>query len=190
MDSNSLSDGQLVSSLRAGDQSAMTEIYHRYWRKLLAIAFNHTRDKSSAEEIVQDVMIKLWDRRADLKIESLNNYLAVSVKYSVYNHVVREKRRAQLAKDNFSTIDFNPDDERIYSQFLEEHINRAVDTLPEKCRLVFKFSRYEGKTIRQISHEMDISEKTVEAHLTKALRSLRLSLRNTGWLSLLLFFLR
>jgi RNA polymerase sigma-70 factor (family 1) len=177
-------DDQLVLSLKAGDENAITEIYRRYWRKLLAIAYNHTRDKSSAEEIVQDVLIKLWDRKADLQIESLSGYLATAVKYTVLNFIYRERRRNEIASKVFANNDFDSDDEKIYASFLKEYISGVVNKLPEKCRLVFKCSREQGKTIPQIAFELNIAEKTVEAHLTKALKSIKYSLRNADLLLL------
>jgi RNA polymerase sigma-70 factor (ECF subfamily) len=179
------SDEQLVLSLKAGDESAITEIYSRYWRKLLAIAYNHTRDKSSAEEIVQDVLIKLWDRKADLQIDSLSGYLATAVKYTVLNFVYRERRRVEIAAKVFANNDFDCDDEKIYASFLKEYISGVVNKLPEKCKLVFKCSREQGKTIPQIAFELNVAEKTVEAHLTKALKSIKYSLRNAGLLLLI-----
>lgn len=180
-------DEQLVSALQMGDATAMTEIYDRYWRKLLAIAYNHTKDKSTSQEIVQEVLIKLWDRREDVRIDSLPNYLATAVKYSVINYAVRERRRSEIAFKVISQTDTYFDDENIYAQFLQEYISGVVETLPEKCKLVFKSSRESGKTARQIAMELDISEKTVEAHLSKALKSIRYSLRNAGVISLTVF---
>ncbi|MCJ8208862.1 sigma-70 family RNA polymerase sigma factor [Mucilaginibacter sp. RS28] len=187
MDFKNFSDEDLVSLLRSSNEAAMAEIYNRYWRKLLALAYNHTKDKSSAQEIVQEIMIKLWDRREQYHIESLERYLAIAVRYSVYNFVCREKRRAQIALENVPTIEIHHDDEVIYAQFLQQHINGIVEGLPEKCQLVFKYSRVEGKSIRQISTELEISEKTVEAHLTKALKSLRFYLRHAGWLTIFIY---
>lgn len=174
------SDRQLIDSLKLGDESAMTEIYNRYWRKMLAIAYNFTRDKSTSEEIVQEVFIKLWDRRNSTNIVSLPNYLAVAIKYSVFTYLSREKRRNQVAANFVPTVGYNFDDEEIYAQFLKEYIDGVVDKLPEKCKLVFKFSRENGKSIPQIANELSISEKTVEAHLTKALKSIKYSLKNSG----------
>lgn len=183
---NKLGDEQLVTALKTGEPAAMTEIYERYWRKLLAIAYNHTKDKSTAQEIVQEVLIKLWDRREDVRIDSLPSYLAMAVKYSVINYTVRERRRSEIAFQVISQADKHFDDENIYAQFIQEYINGVVETLPEKCKLVFKSSRENGKTARQIAFDLDISEKTVEAHLSKALKSIRYSLRNAGVISLTL----
>jgi RNA polymerase sigma-70 factor (family 1) len=174
------SDSDLVDSLKTGNEAAITEIYRRYWRKLLAIAFNHTKDKVAAEEIVQEVLIKLWDKRDQVQINSLPNYLATATKFSVLTAIHRQKRRSDIAVSAYGKMVHDFDDEKIYARFLQEYINGVVEKLPEKCRLVFKYSREEGRSIAQISDEMNIAEKTAEAHLTKALKVIRVSLRNVG----------
>ncbi|WDF77191.1 sigma-70 family RNA polymerase sigma factor [Mucilaginibacter sp. KACC 22773] len=181
------SDPQLVASLQKGEEAAMTEIYDRYWKKLLGIAYNHTHDKSSAQEIVQEVLIKLWDRRDDIQINSLPNYLAMSVKYMVINHTMRERRRSEIAYNVIGKHDHNYEHEQIYAQFLKKYIGGVVEVLPEKCKLVFKASRESGKNIREIAQDLNIAEKTVEAHLTKALKSIKYSLKSAGIMTLCYF---
>jgi len=189
MELKDYSDLDLIHALRDGHVGAMDEIFRRYWRKLLAVAYNHTKDKSSAQDIVQEIFIKLWDRRERLEIDSLNYYLSIAVKYSVYNYLCRERRHVEIEQEKLSVKDVELHDEEIYSQFLKQQIDQAVETLPDKCKLVFKYSRYEGKSVREISDEMEISEKTVEAHITKALKTLKLSLKHAGWITTLAMFL-
>jgi RNA polymerase sigma-70 factor (family 1) len=186
------SDNELLQSLKRGEEAAIAEIYRRYWRKLLAIAFNHTKDKAAAEEIVQEVLVKLWDKRAQLQINSLPNYLATATKFSVLTAIYRQKRRSDIAASAYGKSLHDFDDEKIYARFLQEYINGVVEKLPEKCKLVFKYSREEGRSISQISDEMNIAEKTAQAHLTKALKAIRVSLRNVGmfYLVFLQIFIR
>lgn len=184
-----LSDQELIVLLKQGNELAMTGIYHRYWRRLIAIAYMHTKDKSTAKEIVQDIMVKLWERRNKLDIENLNNYLGVAVRYAVYHQYLKDKNRNRILGTLFLGEQVDKNDEVIYAQFLKQQIDDCVGTLPEKCRLVFKFSREQGKSITQIANEMSIAEKTVEAHLSKALKAVRLSLRSTGWLLLTMVYL-
>jgi len=175
------SDWQLVNSLKKGEEAAIAEIYNRYWKKLLAIAYNHLKNKAQAEEVVQNILIKLWDRREQLAIHSLPDYLATAVKYSVLRALDREKRKEDVTQKVFSLHDkYELEEERIYARFLQEYINGEVEKLPEKCQLVFKYSRQQGMSILQIAQKLNIAEKTVETHLTKALKFIRVSLRNAG----------
>ncbi|MCF6405044.1 RNA polymerase sigma-70 factor [Chitinophaga filiformis] len=189
MDRSYFSDDELLISMATGDEAAFTEIYHRYWRRLLAIAYHHTQDESAAKEIVQEVLINLWDRRAELEIRQLSQYLATAIKFSVFKSITREKRRNSIAADVFGERT-SQDDERIYARFLHDYINGIVEQLPEKCRQVFKSSRMEGKGTAQIARELNISEKTVESHITKALKHIRYGIRNAGLflVTLLAFF--
>ncbi|MET3879849.1 RNA polymerase sigma-70 factor [Chitinophaga sp. OAE865] len=185
-------DVELIASLRGGDNHAFAEIYHRYWKKLLAIAYHHSKDKIIAEEIVQEVFIGLWNRRDELYIDHVSAYLATAVKLSVFKQYVRQKRRNEIKEQTADPLLTSWDEEKIYSRFLQQHINGIVDVLPEKCRLVFKLSREEGLSIPEIAQRMGIAEKTAEAHLTKALKVLKLRLnRPYLWVLILAYtFLR
>ncbi len=192
MKNKDFSDKQLLDSLKRGEEAAITEIYNRYWRKLLAIAYNHTKEKQSAEEIVQEVLINLWNRRKEVEIISLPNYLATAVKYAVFNQFSTQKRRKNIISSIFKGFQEDQGHEKIYANFLQADINAALEKLPEKCKLVFRCSREQGKTVAQISKEFGIAEKTAEAHLTKALKALRYNLKNAGVFTffLIFFFLR
>lgn len=177
----SLDDQQLVARLQMSDARAITEIYRRYWKKLLAIAYNHIGDKDDAEEVVQIVFIKLWNRRNEISIGQLPNYLATAVKYSVFTMIQKKNRKDEVGQ-LFVMHHQSQDDEeeKIYTRFLKQYIKGVVEELPDRCRLVFTYSREEGKTIPEIATTMNIAEKTVEAHLTKALRRIKLSLKAIG----------
>ncbi|MGA6118200.1 RNA polymerase sigma-70 factor [Sphingobacterium anhuiense] len=181
MEFESLNDDQLIARLQMSDARAITEIYRRYWRKLLAIAYNHIGDKDDAEEVVQTVFIKLWDKRNDIAIGQLPNYLATAVKYSVFSMIQKKNRKDEVGQFfvmNHQSQDY--EEEKIYTIFLRQYIKGVVEELPDRCRLVFTYSREQGKTIPEIATTMNITEKTVEAHLTKALRRIKHSLKAIG----------
>lgn len=180
------SDTDLLSLLNDSNHAAFTEIYERYWKKLLAIAFNHTKDKFLAEEIIQEVFVSVWNRKSDLNIDNLSAYLATAVKFSVFKYLKREFNKQQLTEQNYNPPLISLENEQIETRFLEEYINGIVEQLPDKCRLVFKYSRTNGLSIREISEKLNIAEKTVEAHLTKGLKVIKLNLKNSGILLLIL----
>ena len=181
-----LPEKDLVAAMVAGNEDAFTEIYNRYWERLLSIAFNLTRNQVQAEEVTQEVFISLWDRRGDVEILSLGAYLATAVKFSVFKSIVRQRRRQEILKENYTTVLFDNTEDKIYTRFLKEYIDGVVETLPEKCRLVFQYSRREGLSVGEVAKRLDISPKTAEAHLTKALKVIRLSLKGSGPLMLFL----
>lgn len=181
-------EAQLVILLSTGSQAAFTEIYNRYWKKLLGIAFAHTKDKSAAEEILQEVFISLWNRRKVVQIHSLNNYLATAVKFSIFKQYQRSRRRREIEQRNveLSGRTIIQGEAELDARFLQDYIDGIVEQLPTKCQLVFQYSRGAGLTIPEISKELDIAEKTVESHLTKALKVIRKNLQESGVLALIL----
>ena len=174
---STIPDELLVSRLRTGDETAFTEIYHRYWEKLLAIAFFYTKDKQAAEDIVHEVMLSLWSRRSELNIQSLPAYLATAVKFAVFKSIARDRKRRDLlagAPVQSSQADV---EEKLDARFLEEYLQGTLEQLPEKARLVFMYSRTNELSVSEIAQKMDLSPKAVEYHMTKALRALRNTLR-------------
>jgi RNA polymerase sigma-70 factor (family 1) len=170
---STLAEDELLDRLGSADENAFTEIYNRYWEKLLAVGYYYTHEKQAAEDIVQEVMMSLWSRKKDLRIQSLSAYLGTAVKFSVFKSIVRDrKRRELLTMQNFPESISDIED-KLDAKFLEGYLQGATQELPEKARLVFNFSRNEELSISAIAHRMDLSPKAVEYHMTKALRALK-----------------
>lgn len=181
------SDDQLLELFEIGDAIAFEEIYNRYWLKLYSSAYKRLNKREQAQEIVQDLFTSFWLNRTHLKIHtSLQGYLFSSIKYSVLNYKRAESVRTTYSEAYILADDFydNSTEEYISYRDLKETVDNGINKLPPKCRNVFELSRNQYKTNREIAQLMGISEKTVENHLTKALRVLRLSM---NILMLLLF---
>lgn len=172
------SDLELVGLLSEGNAAAFKQIYHRYWDKLLYLAGKKLQDVQEAENVVQDIFLSMWDRRAELDVRStLEGYLVVSVKYRVLNVLATQQRLKQYQEvtrgnnlENTTTESFAGIKE------IQSLLALLTDKLPEKCRLAYKL-RNEGFSHREIAGHMEISEKTVENHIGRALKELRLGLR-------------
>ena len=174
-----LSDIELLDLLRSGNRDAFCEIYNRYWKKIFTVAANKTGQCEEAEEIVQDIFISLWQRRHSIEITtSLNAYLAVSVKYRVIKVLAKRYQYNKYADHslNFISSSTNSTEELVEFEELKSRLEALVSNLPEKCRLVYRLSREQGLSQKQIAEEYGISEKTVEAHIGKALKALRTGL--------------
>lgn len=176
----SYSDTELIQLLRLGEERAYTEIYNRYWRVLFNVAANKTGSLSEAEELVQDIFLDIWKRRKEIEITSnLRSYLAVALKYRVINLLVKRKRRLtyeRQAGKKMSVADASTE-QWLGFHDLRERIARVVADLPERCRLVYQLKKESGYTQREIAIHLQISEKAVEAHINKALKVLRTSIR-------------
>jgi RNA polymerase sigma-70 factor (family 1) len=143
------------------------------------------KTKEAAEEIIQDVFFSLWTRRSELTLtHSLSAYLFTAVKYQVFNYIKADKVRKTYAS-NFSLYKEkmmdNSNEENIELTDLVNAVEKEVSRLPEKCQLVYRMSRNEHRSIHDIAETLNISHKTVENHLTKALRQLRLAFSEYFW---------
>ena len=174
------SDSELLMLLKQSNSSAFTEIYNRYWDKLYVVASNKLDDLYTAEEIVQDIFLDIWRRRETLPCaENIGGYLAVALKYKIIN--IRQRRIIeQRYIDESKVLGI----QQIYMlenylQFdeLKNRLDDLVAQLPEKCQLIYKLSREEGLPQKRIAEKLGIAEKTVEAHLTRALKAIRSKIR-------------
>jgi RNA polymerase sigma-70 factor (ECF subfamily) len=179
---------EMADAWNAGEEGIFSKIYDAYWNQLLAAAYKLTRDKELAEEIVQEVFLSLWRRRHNLHIQSLSHYLATAVKFATFKMLQRTKRHQELQGQEFPNPQIHLEEELIDVKFLQEYLNGVVEHLPEKCKLVFRMSREDLNSNKEISGELAISEKTVEAHITKALKILKLSLRKVGFVFFIFLF--
>lgn len=172
-------DNELLYLLAQNDKAAFTELYNRYWQKLYAIAYNRLKETQTAEDIVHDVMAGLWSSREKINIELLENYLATATKYAVLGKLRKKERERQFQNSLNQTPVFELQiEEKLHYKKILEVIKTEVELLPERCRLIFKCSREEGKPVKQIARELNISPKTVENQLTKAIKQLRLATKS------------
>lgn len=182
------SEDYLVELLKSDGESAFTAIYNNYWKKLLCIAINKVKDIEEAEEIVQDVFVSLWERRHTIKLEGpLVRYLSIAVKYLVIKALAKKVRQKAYVNDRLRNrrLGDNTTQEWLGFEELRTQLEALTSRLPERCRLVYSLSRERGFSQKQIAEEMGITEKTVEAHLGKALKMIRKGLTYYFLLALL-----
>jgi len=170
---SALDDHDLLLLMQKGKEPAFKEIYHRYWEKLVATGYYYTKNKESAEEIVSDVLMSLWNKREDPQVRSLSAYLGTAVKYAVFKAIVRNKRRQELLQGQLRTESDQETEKKLDARFLKDFLEGVVEKLPEKAKLVFKYSREEQLSVSEIANKMELSPKSVEYHMTKALKTLR-----------------
>lgn len=177
---NAYTDEDLVSLMSQDNEDAFTEIYNRYWKKVLYVAASKLGDMTLAEDVVQDVLGDLWRRRSEIGLQGkLEAYLAVAVKYKVINALATRKRERSF-RDHAALEGVESDLSTQYwldFKDLKEQLALLVDTLPERCMLSYTLRREEGLSQRETAHFMNISEKAVEQNMSRALHTLRLGLK-------------
>ncbi|MDB5125530.1 MAG: polymerase subunit sigma-24 [Mucilaginibacter sp.] len=173
-------DEKLTALLRNGDETAFTHIYNHYWDKLYYIAHKLLKDTDAAEEIVQEVFLTLWKKKETLTIQSINHYLGAMTRYAVYRHLSKEKQNK--AKENYVALANSSaiSEIDIDNKILFEIITKLSNKLPEKCRLVFQYNKLQDQSLADVAARLNISQKTAEAHLTKALRIIRTNIGTTN----------
>lgn len=184
-------DKELVRKLKKGNIEAFNEIFYVYSPKLYHFAYGYLKSKEDAEEMVQEIFSRIWDKRADIKEE----YQFRSYLFSIAFNYVKKCFRAKALINKYTDLVTN---DNLETEQTEEDVNYAslklmvdqlVDRMPEKRKAVFVKSRFEGKNAKEISLEMNISQSTVENHLNQALRFLRQHLKDETIAGLLFFWL-
>ena len=184
----SCSDEDLTFLVKNGEEAAFDEIYNRYWDKLYYTAHRMMKSPELAEEITQDTFMLFWIKRETLNIQSLGPYLAAMLRYEVYRALAKSKQTLELEKNIKQQSVFSVSiDEDIENKLLLEIITNLTNRLPEKCRLVFQYNKLQDRSLPDICEELNISQKTAEAHLTKALKVVRTNFSNVAYLLLSIF---
>jgi RNA polymerase sigma-70 factor, ECF subfamily len=184
-----LSSHQLFNTLRAGDITAFEMIFKTYYQPLCNYAYSFVQDRAEAEEIVQTTFLSVWEKRQDLAIHTgVKPYLYAMVRNAALNVIKHEKVKQQHAAVEMAVAERSIESvtRTVMASELEDRIYKALNKLPEQCRLVFKLSRFEELKYAEIAEQLNISVKTVENQMGKALKIMREQLKDYLPLLLLL----
>lgn len=168
-------DDELLSLLEIDDKSGLKRIYEQYWEQLYLSAYSILRDSDPCKDIVQDVLLQLWIRRKDVKIDSLKSYLFTAVRYKVLTYIKSANNRKVFIEpgelERLAGFDLMKD--RLDEQDAEKLLEQGIALLPERCQQIFLLSRKEHLSNKEIANKLGISVKTVESQMTIALKRLR-----------------
>jgi len=183
-----LTDSDLLEYLKRGDAAAFQEIYSRHWRNLLLMARQKLPSGDNPEDLVQSLFVRLWEQREKLGVDNLGGYLYASLRNTIINQfrsrMIQEKYtlHAQVLASPYT----QNTEEEVELNDLMALLERQLETLPEKTRKIFTLNRLEYKSVREISAMIGIPERTVEYHISHAIKQLRPVLKDY-LLCLLLF---
>lgn len=175
-----------ILQLTKNDRNSFRNIFNQYFQPLCHLSIQYLEDENEAKGVVQDAFVKLWEIRHELNSDSnLRNFLFTLVKNNCLNILKRrqillkhhEKIRWMEMNYQYESLARMGDNYLEYNE-LKEKIDLAIRNLPEHCRVVFEMSRFEELKNREISEKLGVTQKTVEAHLTKALKILRNELKD------------
>jgi len=183
-------DRQIFEAIKMDDNTAYEKVFHAYYRPMTAYAFRFLGNLPDSESVVQDVFLRLWQKRREISItSSLQYYLFKSVKNQCVNFL--EHERIKTRYQNF--VIQNEESRSDYSEFFPEldlmkWIESAIEALPPKRQEIFRMAREDGLKYREIAFRLDLSVKTVETQMTLALKQLREVLK--VFKHLVLFFMQ
>ena len=173
-------DKELYLKLREGDERAFQTLFKKYYSAMCHFARQFLNDSELAEETVQDMFVKIWEKRASLNIEtSVKHYLFRSVRNQCLNQIQHEKIKKQYASMVLESAHQDIDPEHYYIEVgLVQRIEKSIDSLPPKRQEIFRLSREQGMKYKEIAETLNISVKTVEAQMGLALKHLRDELKD------------
>lgn len=183
-------DQKLTTLLKEGDPIAFTEIYNRHKRELLLYAVKLVKDEELAGDLVQDVLISLWDRRETVNLKgAIVAYLFTALRYKFFDWIDKQKVRSDYVASFQSFIDEGEwiTDNQIAEKELMAFIEEQIAKLPEKMRKVFLMSHKENLSYKEIAERLNITEKTAHNQANNALKLLKIKL---GMFAVLLFLLQ
>jgi len=187
-DYSQMTDESLFSLIRKDNHLAFDQIFIRHWEKLFRTVYTILEDEETARDTVQDLFAKLWLKRGEIKIENVSGYLFQAIKFQAFQHL-RQKKIDKKILGRVEKIAFGlTTEEAVNFNEVNEEYQKAVDSLPERSQEIFKLSRMDNLSNQDISKRLDISIKTVEYHISIALKQLRS--RMTEFISVVLFLIQ
>ncbi len=170
----------VVERIKQGDIEAYEQIFRELYSPLSGFANKMLKDHDKAEEIVQEVFYNIWKNRERLTVKvSLKSYLYKSVKNSclqIAQHQLVKDKYKRFVTSHEGNSYHNPQSELEVKE-INQVIDKTLDTLPERCKEIFYLNRFDGLKYKEIAEKLSISQKTVEANISRALKHLRKNLK-------------
>ena len=184
-------DIELFSKLREGDEKAFQKLFVKYYSFMCNYACQFLKDSELAEETVQDMFVKIWEKRTSLNIEtSVKHYFFRSIRNLCLNQIQHEKIKKQYASKVLESSYQDIDPEHFYLEVdLIQRIEKSIEALPPRRKEIFRLSREKGLKYKEIADTLNISIKTVEAQMGLALKHLRHELKDFSNYLMTLFFI-
>jgi len=166
------------------------QLFNEYYSELCRFAISFVKDNDSAEDIVQQVFINLWNKRNEIDNDKpIKAYLLSSIKNRCINYLRDNKKYRSYYLDVEAELEIPVNEKDLISEeYFNEKVQTAIDKLPEKCREIFMLCRFEEMKYKEIAKKLNISQKTVEAQMSKALKIMREELKEFFVLFLLIWF--
>ncbi len=174
-------DTRLFEQIKDGDREAWEQLVELYYNPLFAFILSMVKNEATAEELVQDIFVNIWTKREKIDITiSLKAYLFRASRNHTLNYLKRRNFEQNYQRNLASTsVSYNYETEKtVHFNELQQKLEKAIESLPESCREIFKLSRFEELTYKEIAETLDIPARTVHYQIGLALKELRHKLRD------------
>ncbi len=156
------------------DENTFPDIFDGYFEPICKFLNLYTKDENVIEDVMQEIFCQLWINRDFLQINHLKSYLYTAARNRMLNHIRNEKLHLRLLSDFLlEERTLQESYECVNREEFDQKLTQAIEDLPEKCRHIFKLSRYSKMSYKKIAEQEGISEKMVEKHISTALRKIR-----------------
>ena len=181
-------DEELLTLLQQGSRESFEILYKKYWKQLFNSAYKRLQSREIVEELVQDIFVDLWSKREVLEIHSsLQAYLFTALRYKLFSYFrsqfIKKKHVEYVLHHSEGYENFVED--QLYYEELAHALENSVETLPEKYKTVYLLSRNQNLTYKEIAAHLNMPLDTVEKQMGKALKLLRIKLKDYAWIAVL-----
>lgn len=169
------SEQELLVLLRQGDINAFDELYSRYVKKMMAFALTFFPNQELAKDAVQDIFIRVWEKREDLDdTKNFKTYLFQAVKFYMYNYIRDKKASCSFDEvhEDYLLVENNVENDLTYEVYKESAFN-LIDKLPKVQQEVFRLNKIEGLSSTEIATIMNLSKRTIEHHIYLASKTMK-----------------
>lgn len=187
-----ISDIELAHRVKLGEKTAFSQLFEKYAPRIYRFSRTYLKNESDSEELVQNVFLKLWEKRETLDTtQNLKSFIFKIAVNTIYDFVRRkniEHAFEDYARLNYQSSENSTWHSVIYAE-MEQNLHHLVAQLPEQQQKIFQLSKTDGLTNDEIAKQLDISKRTVENHLYRALSFLKKHLKDESLIGLLFFYL-
>ncbi|WP_158280619.1 RNA polymerase sigma factor [Pararcticibacter amylolyticus] len=168
-----LTDAVLLENLQSGDHTAFDQLYTKYWKPLYRLSFKVLKDELESEDVVQETFVRFWENRKTLNGSNIKGWLATTSYRLTLKKIQSQKRHVSIEGVTYEEPMAERADESFNTRQLQLQINNCVNQLPDQCRKVYQMRRLDELSVKDTASMLGISAKTVEGHVTTALKRIR-----------------
>ena len=184
------SDQQLLLLIKQDNRDAFTELYHKYSVQLYKNLLTLVKSPDVAEEIIQELFIKIWEKRASIEIGGcFSSYLYTVGKNLVMDYFRSVSQEKKLQEQLAYYLNHDPHSSDLDKDHQDWLLNKAIEQLPPQRRRIFKLCKLEGKSYEEVSLQLGVSVSTINDHIVKATKAIQKNMTNHSWVYLFLLIL-